>query len=196
MGLSGLKPEMRSINYWIQTHAPPIWITTADIAIIGFCLILITHAWQTKSPKSILAIGVLAFTTFTPSFISLMYSNTPKLGMILEIFLVACVLYIAIVAILVMTGEGKFLREAKDIPLHEGASWPDEFEHLKVKEELEYELSQKFPGYWDASSSYSKRERLKYLEQTGHEFDKKYGHQKMALIIAELKERLEELGRA
>ncbi len=189
MGVSALKPEMRSASYWIQIHAP-IWIAVTDTAIVGFCLILIAHALRTKSPKSISAILALAYTTFTPTFV-VMYGDTPKLGMILEIFLVACVLYAAMMVSLVVSGEEGFLREVKDIPMQGEETWTDEFEHLKVKEELEYELSQEFPDFWSASSHFTKRKKLELLERAAAKFHEKYGRREMALIVKELKERIE-----
>lgn len=165
----------------------PIWLAIIDIAVLGTILTLSIH--KAKLPKYItIPIAALIGVTYESSISILMKTNKILLaGVILTVSLGVCALSRAMTTILKPFSN---LGERRSVPKIKG-SWPDEFEHLKVKEEVEYELSQKFPGYWDKSAHYSKHEKLKHLEEVAREFDEKYGHQKMALIVEELKKRLE-----
>ena len=221
MLLAAFEPRVPPIDRWLRMHIP-IWLATADIGVVGIGLILIVHRWAsikaasllpnspkaisppdlpiarasiymlfTKSPKSILAIWILAFAILNPSSMILMDTD----GVAVDIFLGACALYAAIVII-----SQPFLnsRKKEAFPEIKGTyyarekeTWTDEFEHLKVKEELEYELSQEFPDFWSASSHFTKRKKLELLERAAAKFHEKYGCGKMALIVKELKERIE-----
>ena len=185
------EPRMYSINHWLLTHIPP-WIAITVIMISGSCLLVMAHNPPFELLQYVYAISVATTLFMLPSY---EISVKSRLGQLADLFFGCSVVYWNIVTIL-----RPFLNSRKKEPFpeikgtyyaREGETWTDEFEHLKVKEELEYELSQEFPDFWSASSHFTKRKKLELLERTAAKFHEKYGCGKMALIVKELKERIE-----
>ncbi len=189
---SAFEPEMHPISHWFQIHIP-VWLAISDVGIVGACLMITAHNRPLDQDKYVLSIFISALLILRPSLDILSNSHVVWASWVGTIFLLGSTFYWAIVTIL-----WPFRKKEEPFPeikgtyyAREGETWTDEFEHLKVKEELEYELSQEFPNFWDASSHYTKQKKLKLLEQSAAKFDKKYGRQKMALIVKELKGKIE-----
>ena len=191
---SAFEPEMHPISHRLQIHIP-VWLAISDIGIVGICLMITAHNRPLEQDKYVLSILIPALLILRPSINVLLNSHVVWVSGVGVIFLLGSTFYWAIVTIL-----RPFLNSRKKEPFpeikgtyyaREGETWTDEFEHLKVKEELEYELSQEFPDFWSASSHFTKRKKLELLERAAAKFHEKYGRREMALIVKELKERIE-----